>query len=41
MKNIIISIISMLGAAIAATSTMGCVCVWIDEPVTPSSLIEK
>lgn len=41
MKAVLISIISMLGAAVAATATSGCLVVWIDEPKMPKALLEK
>ena len=41
MKAVLISIVSALGAAVAATATSGCVVVWIDEPDAPKSILEK
>ena len=41
MKAVLISIVSALGAAVAATATSGCLFVFIDEPKTPKTLIEK
>lgn len=41
MKSMIISIITALGAAIAAVATQGCFIVFVDEPEAPRSLIEK
>lgn len=41
MKAVLISIVSALGAAVAATATSGCLIVWFDEPVMPKSMLEK
>ena len=41
MKAVLISIVSALGAAVAATATSGCLVVFIDEPKMPKSMIEK
>lgn len=41
MKALFVSIISALGALVAATATQGCIYVWIDEPVMPKSMLEK
>ena len=41
MKAMLISIISALGALVAATATQGCISVWIDEPAMPKSMLEK
>ena len=41
MKAVLISIISALGAAVAATATSGCVLIWVDEPTMPKSMVEK
>ncbi len=41
MKAVLISIVSTLGAAVAATATSGCIIVFVDEPVMPKSMIEK
>ncbi len=41
MKALFISIVSALGALVAATATQGCLTVWIDEPVMPKSMLEK
>lgn len=41
MKAILISIVSALGALVAATATQGCLVAWIDEPVMPKSMLEK
>lgn len=41
MKAVLISIISALGAAVAATTTSGCIFVWIDEPTMSKAMLEK
>jgi len=41
MKAMLISIITALGAAVAATATSGCVFVWVDEPKMSKSMLEK
>lgn len=41
MKAVLISLISALGAAVAATATSGCLAVFIDEPTMPKSMLEK
>ena len=41
MKAVLISIISALGAAVAATATSECAFVFVDEPTIPKSLLEK
>ncbi len=41
MKAVLISIISALGAALAATATTGCLFVFIDEPTMPKAMLEK
>lgn len=41
MKAVLISIISALGAALAATATSGCIFAWIDEPSMPKAMLEK
>ena len=41
MKAVLISIISALGAAVAATATSGCLIVFVDEPTMPKAMIEK
>lgn len=41
MKAVLISIVSALGAAVAATATSGCIFMFIDEPNTPKSILEK
>ena len=41
MKALLVSMVSALGALVAATATAGCICIWIDEPKMPISIIEK
>ncbi len=41
MKAVLISILSALGAAVAATATSGCAFVFIDEPKMPNSMLER
>lgn len=41
MKAVLVSIVSALGALVAATATQGCIAVWVDEPVMPKSMLEK
>lgn len=41
MKALLVSIISALGALVAATATQGCLTVWVDEPVMPKSMLER
>ena len=41
MKALLVSLISALGAAVAATASIGCAYVFIDEPVITKSMIEK
>ncbi len=41
MKSLIISMVSALGALVAATATTGCAIIFFDEPEAPKSLIEK
>lgn len=41
MKALFVSIVSALGALVAATASAGCICIWIDEPSMPKSMIEK
>ena len=41
MKAILVSIVSALGALVAASATQGCLYVWVDEPVMPKSMLEK
>ena len=41
MKAVLISIISALGAAVAATATSGCLLWWLDEPKMPKTMLNK
>lgn len=41
MKALLISIVSALGALVAASATSGCIVVWIDEPEMPKAMLEK
>lgn len=41
MKAAVISVLTALGAAIAATASAGCLFVFIDEPRMPKSMIER
>ncbi len=41
MKAAIISVLTALGAAVAATASAGCLVVWVDEPSMPKAMIEK
>ena len=41
MKAILVSIVSALGALVAASATQGCLVMFIDEPVMPKSMLEK
>ena len=41
MKAVLISIVSALGAAVAATATSGCLVIFVDEPKMPKTLLEK
>lgn len=41
MKALLVSIVSALGALVAASATSGCAIVWIDEPEMPKSMIER
>lgn len=41
MKALFVSIVSALGALVAASATTGCAFVWIDEPEMPKSMIER
>lgn len=41
MKAVLISIVSALGAAVAATATSGCAIIFLDEPQMPKTIIEK
>lgn len=41
MKALFVSIVSALGALVAASATTGCAFVFIDEPEMPKSMIER
>jgi cyclic lactone autoinducer peptide len=41
MKAILVSIVSALGALVAATATTGCLMFWIDEPKMPKAMLNK
>ena len=41
MKAVLVSIVSALGALVAATATTGCLFIWVDEPKMSKSMIEK
>lgn len=41
MKAVLISIVSALGAAVAATATSGCILIFVDEPKMPTSMLER
>lgn len=41
MKALLVSMVSALGALVAATATSGCAVVWVDEPEMPKSMIER
>lgn len=41
MKALFISLISAVGALVAASATSGCIMVWIDEPTMPKSMLER
>ena len=41
MKAVLLSVISALGALVAATATSGCIFAWIDEPTMPKSMLVK
>lgn len=41
MKSIVISIVSTIGALVAASATTGCLMIWIDEPNMPKTMIER
>lgn len=41
MKAVLISIISALGSALAATATVGCALIFIEEPTMPKAMLEK
>lgn len=41
MKAVLISIVSALGALVAATSTAGCFVIFVDEPEMPKAMLNK
>lgn len=41
MKAVLVSIVSALGALVAATATTGCYIIWLDEPKMPKSMLNK
>ena len=41
MKALFVSIVTALGALVAATATQGCLTIFVDEPVMPKSMLEK
>ena len=41
MKAFFISMVSALGALVAATATQGCIAVFVDEPSMPTTMLEK
>ena len=41
MKAVLISVVSALGALVAATSTAGCIVVFVDEPEMPKAMLNK
>ena len=41
MKALLVSIVSALGALVAASAVNGCVAIWIDEPEMPTSMLER
>ena len=41
MKTLFVSIISAVGALVAASATSGCIMVWVDEPTMPKSMLER
>ena len=41
MKAVLISIVSALGALVAASATSGCVVVFVDEPEMPKAMLDK
>ena len=41
MKALLVSIVSALGALVAASAASGCVMIWIDEPEMPTSMLER
>ena len=41
MKAAVISVLTALGAAVAATASAGCIVVWVDEPSMQKAMIER
>ncbi len=41
MKAILISIVSALGALVAASATSGCLWIFVDEPEIPKAMLNK
>ena len=41
MKALLVSIVSALGALVAASAVSGCVMIWVDEPQMPASMLER
>ena len=41
MKALFISIVSAVGALVAASATAGCLYIFVDEPQMPKTMIEK
>ena len=41
MKALLVSIVSALGALVAASAVNGCAMIWIDEPEMPASMLER
>lgn len=41
MKAAVISVLTALGAAVAATASSGCLFVFVDEPSMPKAMIER
>lgn len=41
MKAAVISVLTALGAAVAATASAGCIIAFIDEPSMPKAMIER
>ena len=41
MKALFVSIVTALGALVAATATQGCLWIYVDEPTLPKSMLEK
>ena len=41
MKALLVSIVSALGALVAASAVSGCAAIFIDEPEMPASMLER